>query len=453
MKARIASIWLAITILIQGCAKSPESIESHQNRAQTPSIPVSSEATDYFVTSTTPNIRSTPIGTNFPAVTKEAVYPIRRTCIATRSPLPVETIYPGKLILLGALNLDDIQHPYQDLIFYDLNTHQTTPATPDKAFSIDVSPDRMKYAVGDVVDGRIKVFTNDGQLITTLAQSEHPLFISQWLENEHLALVVHEQLEGIYYFKYPRDIVIADLTTDKQNFLPSNYPDIDEAQPNVPWEGISTTKYDPQLSRVVYLGVIESDFQGNRGQGYVLWDMVKNEKLVQLVLRDFTATPKWSPDGSKFVINDIDFYLVTRDGAVSQISPQLDQPLNQPAEIWNFSRRYSWSPDGQYLAYWREFTQQGIHQGTFAILDTHTEVITDYCLSAGYVERGTPSLTPYFTPIWSPDGKSVVTIANRKENGDFDVVLFDLQEKTVFKIIENMIPEGWLINSENQSPN
>ncbi len=102
--------------------------------------------------------------------------------------------------------------------------------------------------------------------------------------------------------------------------------------------------------------------------------------------------------------------------------------------------KYSWSPDGKYLAFWLESVQNQVIKATLAVLDMASGDVTDYCLSAGNVR--TMMLLSY-PLIWSPDGKSLVTIVNRDEGEDFDTVLVDLDGGFAVKIAENLTPGGW----------
>jgi len=176
--------------------------------------------------------------------------------------------------------------------------------------------------------------------------------------------------------------------------------------------------------------------------------MEKQEKLIQIVTGSFLVTPKWAPDGSKFVFNashdNGNFYIVTRNGVITQLS--ISNPINQPAGR-NKSEVYSWSPNGQYLAFWRISYQDGM-QAMFAILNTVTREVTDYCISAGYLEERAAQMSEAYLPVWSPDGKSVAVIANGNKEGTFETLLVNLEEGFAAKIGENMIPVGWLVNAQ-----
>lgn len=232
--------------------------------------------------------------------------------------------------------------------------------------------------------------------------------------------------------------------------ISEQYPDNDNASARTFWEGGGTTEYDPLLTRVVYPAEINKDYLGRSGMGYVLWDLEKHVKLVEIMMSNFSVTPKWVSDGSRFVINDVsgngEFYAVTRDGVVTQLS-HLNSGLAAESARGRsyFSDRYNWSPDGRHLAFWRESLQNSLIQGTLAILDTETGEIIDTCIPMGHSDN----FGVYFPPIWSLDGKSLVTGANLQEDGNYQTVLIDLEGKFAAKLGENLFPIGWLADGDN----
>jgi WD40 repeat protein len=328
------------------------------------------------------------------------------------------------------------------------------PIDPEKVKNIQVSPDGLKYAVVDALNGSLKILSVNGQLLELLPPGEFPYGIDHWLNNEQLALVILEPWFGTYY-KYPFDQLILNTSTGEQKHMISEqYPDIDVANARMFWEGGSTTKYDPLLTRVVYPAGIEEDYLEKSGMGYVLWDLENRVKLVEFVTGYFSVTPKWIPDGSMFVINDShgdgEFYTVTRDGAVTQLSHLNSGLASKSSGVRYFSDLYSWSPDGRHLAFWLESRQNSLIKGTFAILDIETGKVTDTCISAGFEGNYVPRLDDiYLSPIWSPDGKYVVTQANKREDRSYQSALINLEERFVVMIGENIFPVGWLADGDN----
>jgi Tol biopolymer transport system component len=226
------------------------------------------------------------------------------------------------------------------------------------------------------------------------------------------------------------------------------------------WGGAKTTSYDPSLTRVVYPSGIISDYRGKGGLGYTLYDLVNKVKLVEFVTGDFSITPIWAPDGSKFIINSggylhlgppIDhvngeFYVVTRDGKqVIQVSNLNGGMADGTKEPHYYSNVYSWSPDGRYLAFWLQTYINDTLNATLAILDTFSGEVTDNCVSSGYhVAGGKWVLSSGFMPVWSADGKSIVTAANTKESGDYQALVIDLEGGYAVKIGEDMFPISWI---------
>ena len=325
---------------------------------------------------------------------------------------------------------------------------------PEKVNNIQVSPDGLNYAVDDKADNNVKFYSANGQLIKTLPSGEYPYALGHWLNNKQIALEIL-QPTGETSYKYPIDQVIFNpFTGEQKRIISEQYPDIDQANDRMFWEGANPTEYDPLLTRVVYPAGIKKDYLGTSRIGYVLWDLENQVKLVEIVTGYFSATPKWAPDGSRFVINDSygdgEFYAVTRDGVVTQLSHLNPDIASDGSGMRYFSDLYSWSPDGRYLAFWLESMQNSSIKGTFAILDTETGIVTDTCVSAGSEGYNVPRLDGiYLSPIWSPDGKSVVTQANKHEDRSYQSVLIDLEGGFAAVLEENKFPVGWLTDGDN----
>jgi dipeptidyl aminopeptidase/acylaminoacyl peptidase len=363
--------------------------------------------------------------------------------------LPKTGTYHGKIIFF---TITEDFHYLSSL--YDFNTRQTIPMHPGV---MKISPDGLTYAVNEIGEDKIKFYSSDGQLIRTLPPSEslygldHWWTPDHWLNNKQITLSLVEPRGN--NLKYPIDQVIYDPFSSERKLMISDlYPDIDNVNRRFLIEGDSTIQYDPQVTRVVYTAGIEKDYLGKSGMGYVLWDLEKKEKVVEIVADDFTVTPKWAPDGSRFVINDAygdgEFYAVTRDGAVTQLSHLNSDPAAGLTGNRYFSDLYSWSPDGRYLAFWLESetsTPSSSFQGTFAILDTQTGKVTDTCIPARPIGKNY-QIFPIYSPTWSPDGKFIVTRANLKEDGSYQTVLIDLDGKSAAAIAENVTPAGWLVD-------
>jgi hypothetical protein len=405
-----------------------------------------------------------PTPTILPANTATPVSPtpFPQKCLKIQSSLPQNKSYDGKIVLIGK----DIVPPggnifidsYVAVSFYDLKIRQNIPIQQYKPASIIISPDRTKYALFDVSDYLVKVFSSTGKLLKIIPKGPDQWFDDRWLDDQHIALVVAKGLQPLnqHDIKYPRDVVIANPFTNEQKLIASDYPDIDRISPILrAWGGGSTTEYNATLTRVVYSSAtIVNDYRGQDGYGYILWDIVHKQKLVQIVSDYNNFPPEWSPDYSKFIIigQDREMYIVTKDGEVMQMTHLSISEKPEQSNIWYFPEKYSWSPDGRFVAFWLmsiDNNNSPSSSGTFVILDTVTGEITDYCISAGAIENY--SINNLFAPVWSLDGKYLAINANMRKNGDsenFDTLLVDLEDGSAAKIGENLAPRGWLVTSQ-----
>jgi hypothetical protein len=456
MKVRLFALWLVLSFIVQGCSAPTES--SVESRTQgsitalidtvTPTVSPTVIQPPTFTPVASPSLAKT----DTPLPMLESAQTDQPACFTTLQTLPDTKTYQGKIIFLEPGKYENIQDVHYLGSLYDLNTRQAIPMDPHKVLNIEVSPDKLNYAVNDAADKNVKFFSANGHLIRTLAPGEYPYGLDHWLNNEQIALNILQPW-GENYTKYPLDQVIYNpFTGEQRRIISEQYPDINPVDVRVYWEGFSATKYDPQLTRVVYPSVIKNDYLGKSGIGYVLWDLKNQIKLAEIVTGYFTSTPKWAPDGSRFVINDDrgdgEFYAVTRDGVVTQLTHLNSDPAAETAGRRYFSDLYSWSPDGHYLAFWLVSDQNSSIQGTLAILDTETGKVTDTCISAGFVEKGTMDLPDRYLPVWSPDGKYLVTVTNRREEGGYQSVLVDLEEELAVKLVENIFPVGWLAGGD-----
>lgn len=448
MRIHLLALWLVLSILVQGCALSTAKTLKQESitpiiDTQTPLVSPTVIPSTIIYPTATPSMAIT--NTSLP--TPEPVQAIHPACFTMLPAIPITKTYPGKIIFLERGNYENIQDSHLLASIYNINVRQTLPMESEKVKNIEVSPDGMKYAIIDAIDKKVKFYSSNGQLLRSLPPGEYPYGLDHWLNNEQITINILQPW-GENYTKYPIDQLIYNpFTSEQKKEISAQYPDIDQANSRMFWEGSSTTKYDPLLTRVVYPAGIKKDYLGRSGIGYVLWDMEKQVKLAEIVTGHFSATPKWVPDGSRFVINDSygngEFYVVTREGVVTQLSHLNSDPSAESAGRRYFSDIYSWSPNGRYLAFWLVSTLNSSFQGTLAILDSETGMVTDTCVSAGFLGLGTPGQL-HMRPIWSPDGKSLVTVANRQEDGSYQSVLIDLEDEYAAVLAENKFPVGWL---------
>jgi len=202
--------------------------------------------------------------------------------------------------------------------------------------------------------------------------------------------------------------------------------------------------YDPTLTRVLY---------PKDGGDVALVDVQSGKELAHENFANWGTLPSWSPDGKNLTIinreGTVDnFYLVSRDGGDFQRITDL-------ASVSDFVSipEYTWSPDGQRIAFWLKLEDDGQKDGTqseLAILDIPTRQVTRLCIPGISNFAYEPLSMNHPEPIWSPDGRYIMftqwddPAAPKKYN----VLVVDTETGAVEKISENTAPIGWMVNGQ-----
>ncbi|MDR3573001.1 MAG: hypothetical protein P4L50_04030 [Anaerolineaceae bacterium] len=359
---------------------------------------------------------------------------ISRNCLNILPALSQANDYQGRLILNKIPTNDDYY-------LYDFQTAQTAKLTNHGLLNIVITPDRKRYAYHDGDSPYLEIFSSNGQLQRSIPWEKNWFWMDGWLDNNQIMFEIPKvttNAMGMWDIQYPEPLMLLNLATNQRQNLPSDYPDIDQGSNSIDWWS-GTTVYDNSLSRVVYPGGIGPDI----GEGYILWDVPDKKKMAELPALNFSKEPKWSPDGSKFIVNGNggEFYIVTRDGAISKIT-NLNPDYDPTTHIYNLdSTAYSWSPDGRNVAFWLNSAKPA--SSTLAILDTLTGKIIDYCIQPEY---GAPSdkYSPQ-APVWSPDGNAfVVSASTSVDQPEGDTILVDIEKGIAAKVTSGLAPVGWL---------
>lgn len=219
--------------------------------------------------------------------------------------------------------------------------------------------------------------------------------------------------------------VILDPITGERQAVASELPDywIPEEPQLRRWYVV----YDPTLSRAAYM----SGSDANRS--LVLWDLEDGRELWRLEKWSTSfVRPVWSPDGSRLAVvamnqteddwDRFELFLVDRDGqATKWVDLRSYYADLQDMEL-------AWSPDGRYLA----FAPQVGEDRAFLLLDTATQQVKDYCISAEAYEGHI---------VWSPDSRQVI-IPRRKHH----TYVLDIGRRTASIAVkdDDLIPLAWL---------
>lgn len=320
----------------------------------------------------------------------------------------------------------------------------------------EVSPDHKFLAYFDLTseDKRLVVIDAAGnEIFTKIDQEDEWEYLQIWVNSENILISKYKAppYEDMG-MGAPLPSVLLNPFTQEERELPLIFPGIIDYENNIAWidYGLTATAYDPTMSRVVYLRAATP----SEDKTIVLWDMEGNKEVADLPSSiNLGRGPVWYQDGSKFIIS----LLVEReDYEVEDSSWKQTEELFSMSSGGDLSRLttltkyfsevgisgYRWSPDGRYIAFWL-YLGPGIYPefnrivdaGLFlTLLDTHDKSLTSYCLSP----------RAPFIPIWSPNGEQIA-VSIQEGDGSITVIV-DIQKRLAFKIAEDTIPSGWMVN-------
>ncbi len=176
-----------------------------------------------------------------------------------------------------------------------------------------------------------------------------------------------------------------------------------------------------------------------------LWDIENEKPLARLsFFPGIYLDPIWAQDGSDVLLvapkqdGGEEWFLVTADGAITQVT-QLGEFL-QAHSYYLYDASRSW--DGRYLVFQLIYNQPD-EIIKYILVDLKTNTLEGYCIP---LSTQNSNIKP---PIWSPDSRYLV-IPNIDTYNNGDVVLVDVEDKTAYKIAEEMRVIGWIAKPEGE---
>lgn len=405
----------ATTPPIEKLTQSPITLTSTEIPSSTSRPPTPDTPTQILVTQTSVGETPTP-----------SLEELHFQCLEVMDKLPPGAVYHGRAVLKGWLPDPGV---LMDLATGELIT------LPKDIYDV-VSPDRTHLAYMDWSDesGNFTlVVTDPNEQDKIVIPWEKDWFsLVQWLDNQRLVIIKES---------YPLySTVILNPFTKKQQEIPSNYPDILTTFQYHYWGdyAYSEAVYDPTLTRVVYM------LESRERDGFILRDLQDGITLgsYQISADDYGQTPKWSPNGERFAIVISEFnptmqvaqelYTISREGQESRLTYLSNH--NSYSRI----NEYSWSPDGRYIAFWWTNDPDYKDGEQLAILDTQTGEVINYCVPGALHGQAVE-------PVWSPDGKQVLTEYIPRQNERRFTILVDFTQGFAVKLAEGRTPVGWMV--------
>jgi Tol biopolymer transport system component len=447
MQFKLVTLLLLFSLLLAACSTALTPMLPPSTTPLPPTAAPAPTQTATLAPSITPthfSPTSSPTATSVPTLSPEARLKIQ--CLEISSSFPNNLKAQGNIVL----------NPYIkfDVRLLNLATQKTIQIAGknENPSGLTVSPDR-KYLAFDsgiidpssskIISQTLVIAAADGQRLKTIAWEKDWGGIIDWLNDNNLVIsrfVPNSSDQAttisVVYF------ILNPFTGVRKN-LPSSFPKIYDQKPLMDWDlkwGI--TMFDPSLTAVVYMRWLN----GNGGYyGYTIWDLNKNQALITTPPIILYPIPRWSPDGSQFIVftmaadgSKTELFSVNRNGAI--------KPLTNLFDYFGgflYIANYSFSPDGRYIAMWLNIdasTGQESANFQLAILDTLTRQVTDYCVPGWY---GTEDGSYAPPPIWSPDGKQLL-VEDQNADQTSRVILVDIAKGSAAQIAENMEPIDWM---------
>jgi len=437
MKKLIAGIALCMILLLGCCSPTPQTVS--------PVVPTTAAATDMPQLTPEPTKTSSPTPLPTHTFTPTPEPPIVQNCISIEPELPADHTYAGNLLLVDAA--------YGSLELYNLQSGESVILSEEDYVSHETSPDHTRIALEDYKADAINIYSADGKIIKRIPMRSNWGWLADWLDNQRIAIVIHEPSDDPRYQKYPASVAIFDTVTGQTQVLAPDYPDIDFANPLTQFGGRwGSTIYNASLTRVVYAGRMSNPPpETGGGNAYIFYSLIDEKRLAGIFNLRMRALPIWIGNGMQVITLGVDeFYRVEADGKIEKLTRfNPDYVFNEGSSLeYLFDDYYSLSPDENRLAFWQARYDKNLdrHQFsyTLAFLDIGTGEITDTCISYGaHLPFDFPTNS---YPIWSPDGSTLVVYANyRSEENEGSLVLIDLEKQTAYPLPGNWIPTGWLL--------
>jgi Tol biopolymer transport system component len=408
-------------------------------------------STDAVPTATVGNTPQPTVPVITPTISPTPLPPVKTQCVDTAQE-------SQSLDLKGVVALEKKGHeldfqpgfylmnPKSKHIFYTDNLGIVTKVSPDGKYIAYSTPIAEKIY--------IRVLDNNGKLL----EEFHPYYDGliedyfNW-QNEKQLRIVTSDLNQVYAREVdPFTQEGALLKTDWEGaYRPADpSPDLvadwkfDRENTEIGYVYGANILYDPTLTRLLY---------PKDGGDVALIDVQSGMELAHGNFANWGSLPSWSPDGENLTIinreGTVDnFYLVSRDGEEFQ---RITDFLNEFDYV--SIPEYTWSPDGQQIAFWLKLEDDGQKDGTqseLAILDIPTRQVTRLCIPGISNFAYEPLSMNHPEPIWSPDGRYIMFTQwdDPAAPKNYYVLVVDTETGHIEKISENTAPIGWMVNRQ-----
>ena len=227
--------------------------------------------------------------------------------------------------------------------------------------------------------------------------------------------------------------------TGEQEDIPFDFPDVYRYSP-IPIGSFPVSAYDPTLTRLVY--AVEKP---DGSVGYSLWDIANHEEILFIHAPSWYA-PKWSPDGSRFIV--VTYVGDSMDTATELVVIDMNGNIEHITDLSTIIYphmgigEYSWSPDGTRIAFWFSADRWQDTYEELMVLDISTGAITNYCV------QGRAGWNHTNAPLWSPDSTQIVIDSDAYGSSN-QVIMVDIVQGYALQLTESRDALWWLKSFPN----
>ena len=309
---------------------------------------------------------------------------------------------------------------------------------------ITVSPDLEKIAYYEPESSILSILDSSGTV-----QKNHylqqGLRLAEWVSEDRLLFFLGDE--------EPDSAVIYNITSFEKEIIPLDFPQISlgENQPGANWYRIlgqyNRLVFDPIFSIVLYPS---ADNLYNPYGDLIIWGITEGLEIGRIPGIDrFTTKPQFSQDGETFVtevlskrkVAEADETSSPYDGSKGNlILVDIEGNISYLTDFQSDIRiyHYSWSPDGNKIAFWMNNKKNSSDGGLLGIMELPSKSLTSYCIWG------------FGKILWSPNGKYLLVNSQKDYKlNDFPTVsIISLEDNWRSDIFEEAEAIGWLIRND-----
>lgn len=291
--------------------------------------------------------------------------------------------------------------PYSNFLYFPHSREQASlPGAwvdlSDDQPSVAVSPSRSALAYVELTRAqttRVHVVADGGSLLREyLLPEETKYAIVQWLDDVHLALANPRLPDGVLQVMDVRDGSLASI----EPVFPLSTGDGPLA-----WSMRSAyVRYNPTADRAILARFVDNQVEPPLPMKFTfeLWDIPTATLLWTTTGGGWSQAPQWSRRGEAFVAGFDSYYATyehTSDcAALHLVSASAEDRVLDDC-VW---LGYSWSPDGESIAVWKESSPRSPRLKIFNLMENTVEDYSIHFASDTF-------LASYLPPVWSPDSR------------------------------------------------